>query len=162
MQQYVFAPCAEIAVVMSVLWSQLQTFKVEKRNQSGEAQSKKRRSSEVQTRVAQSCQRFMLWIPSASSQLVIPRGGWRSRGSGGEEWRKEEDNQRWIVKRKTNPLRALLSQTRTSVSCKKKAHGVAQSLTDFYFHLLSVALDGQGPCSYYKTLNSMLKMLWLF
>lgn len=37
---------------------------------------KKRRSSEVQTRVAQSCQRFMLWIPSASSQLVIPQWGW--------------------------------------------------------------------------------------
>lgn len=73
----------------------------------------------------------------------------------GEEWGEEEaDNQRWIVKRKTNPLRALLSQTRTSVSCKKKAQRVAQSLTDFYFDLLSLALDGQGLCSYYKTLNS--------
>lgn len=37
---------------------------------------KKRRSSEVQTRVAQSCQRFMLWIPSAPSQLVIPQWVW--------------------------------------------------------------------------------------
>lgn len=72
----------------------------------------------------------------------------------GEEWRKEEDNQRWIVKRKTNPLRALLSETRTSVSCKKKAQRVAQSQTDFYFDLLSLAFDGQGLCSYYKTLNS--------
>lgn len=42
-------------------------------------------------------------------------GGQQCRGEGGRE-----GNQGWTVKRKTNPLRALLSQTRTSVSCKEK------------------------------------------
>lgn len=44
-------------------------------------------------------------------------------GCGGEGRAGREGNQGWIVKRKTNPLRALLSQTRTSVSCKKRAQG---------------------------------------
>lgn len=47
-------------------------------------------------------------------------GGCGRGGGEGEGWGGWEGNQGWIVKRKTNPLRALLSQTRTSVSCKKK------------------------------------------
>lgn len=55
-------------------------------------------------------------IPSASSQLVIPQRG----GLG--------DNQCWIVKRKTHPLRGKLSPDLCLVKDR-----VAQSLKDFNF-----------------------------
>lgn len=78
-------------------------------------------------------------------------GGWGVR-----------DNQRWIVKKKTNPWGGLLFQTMTSVSCKHEAQScsIMGEFPFFFFtpFSLPLPLDGQALCSYYKLYLSPKKM----